>query len=228
MYKNWLQFLDDGFGDTFDVIEEGFEDSKKREISKQNDDNPSKQVGKIRNVREAIAARDDSTDFSRAMPNQKVSNELQAERAVGEVPSWSATPVPLLRADLKKMRTLLDDNAATAATAVTSENIEDITVDTPAGRKGSRAAVYDAYIRKLADSQQRQVEDSNIPLKRKSKRPIKFERKSWFDDDDLRDSRSSPNLRNSIDSIDEFDEEGEEEEEGEIDYINIRNPKRSR
>lgn len=138
----------------------------------------------------------------------------------------------------------------------------------PASRKGSRAALYDEYIRKIADTQQssqfRRVEKQKIDEKvyddvddddEKEEENGRREVYDWFDDadddndDEKKDSvniaqrkrkmnapensRSSiaedkgssggraPKtvLKNEEESVDSLDE---------IDYINIRNPRRTR
>ena len=88
IYKDWLRFLEDGFGDTFDVVEDAFEQG-------QGGVEPSPVTGRATTtttIREKLVSRDDPTYSSDSK-----------KRAAAPV------PVPVLKSEVKKVRAMLDN-----------------------------------------------------------------------------------------------------------------------
>eukprot|EP01036_Dinobryon_divergens_P032347 gene32347-41911_t len=198
MYKDWLRFLEDGFGDAFDVVEDAFEEEPGGvEPSPGSED----ATGRSRNpstIREKLVSRDD--------PSYSAAASL---RSGDQGPPVS---IPVLKSEVKKVRALLDNAAGTPAAGRKMVSAP----TAPASRKGSRAALYDEYIRKIADAQQ-----SSQFRRRKRKMNAPENSRSSIAEEQRSSSGRAPKtvLENEEESVDNLDE---------IDYINIRNPRRSR
>ena len=97
IYKDWLRFLEDGFGDAFDVVEDAFEEEPGGvEPSPGSED----ATGRSRNpstIREKLVSRDD--------PSYSAAASL---RSGDQGPPVS---IPVLKSEVKKVRALLDNAA---------------------------------------------------------------------------------------------------------------------
>ena len=105
MYKDWLRFLEDGFGDAFDVVEDAFEEGQDggEQITRQ-PRNPTA-------IREKLVSRDDPSysisDKKRARASG--SGGDSASSIMGDGLKGAPVPIPVLKSEVKKVRAMLDN-----------------------------------------------------------------------------------------------------------------------
>ena len=111
MYKDWLRFLKDGFGDAFDVVEDAFEEEPGGiEPSPGSED----AIGRSRNpstIREKLVSRDDP---SYSAGDKKRTNVEAAASSLRSGDQGPPVPIPVLKSEVKKVRALLDNAAGNA------------------------------------------------------------------------------------------------------------------
>lgn len=96
MYKDWLRFLEDGFGDAFDVVEDAFQEGQDGGETTRQPRNPTA-------IREKLVSRDD--------PSYSISGSGgdSASSIMGDGLKGAPVPIPVLKSEVKKVRAMLDN-----------------------------------------------------------------------------------------------------------------------
>jgi len=95
MYKDWLRFLEDGFGDAFDVVEDAFQEGQDGGETTRQPRNPTA-------IREKLVSRDD--------PSYSISSGGDSASSImGDGLKAAPVPIPVLKSEVKKVRAMLDN-----------------------------------------------------------------------------------------------------------------------
>jgi len=242
--------LEEGFGDSFDVVDSD------------SDNPPFTPPSPNFYDRDYNSNFKGGPEYNRNQP-QMGNNRRVNERKPANVPIGPNVP----NKDMQRVRSLLDSGPA-AAGEVSGDSkkirINSNDIKSENGRKGSRAAVYDEYIRQLSNRQQwvegvsgdgigsdsesvqREKKDKISTIRDRVEREQMFDRNNWFQDNNnngdslLKSSfRKDENTRTEdvnlktkkVMNVDDrnkrigdvFEDGLDEGDSDEIDYVNIRN-----
>ena len=96
MYKDWLRFLEDGFGDAFDVVEDAFQEGQ------DGGEQTTRQPRNPTAIREKLVSRDD--------PSYSISSGGDSASSImGDGLKGAPVPIPVLKSEVKKVRAMLDN-----------------------------------------------------------------------------------------------------------------------